>query len=226
MVWKKKKFFKQFNIKRTVLSFGSKRKIILNKFYDLWKKRFLWSLKDSLKLFKKIRKEEILIESSLILNGNNFLLTENFNFFEVTSDPFLKKWVFSLLKILIKDGKKKKAIYFLKYIIVNLKKKFLDLKIFFLKIKNNMHLPLKMRMRIVAGRKVYIPVILYEDKEIMFILRFIFLSSKLRNEKMFENRILNELFDVFDNKGFSIKKKIQYIKDLKENIPNIRYLNY
>jgi ribosomal protein S7 len=89
-----------------------------------------------------------------------------------------------------------------------------------------MHLPLKMRMRIVAGRKIYIPVILLEEKEIMFILRFIITSLKFRNENKFQDKLLNEFLDVFENKGLSIKKKIQYNKDLKENIPNIKYLNF
>lgn len=89
-----------------------------------------------------------------------------------------------------------------------------------------MHLPLKLRLRIVAGRKLYIPVILSENKEIMFILRFILLSLKSRSEKTFKDKFLNELFDIFFNKGLSIKRKIQYIKEIKENIHNIRYLNF
>ena len=89
-----------------------------------------------------------------------------------------------------------------------------------------MHLPLKLRLRIVAGRKTYIPVILLEKNEIMFILRFILLSLKSRSEKSFKDKLLNEFFDVFLNKGLSIKKKQQYNKDLKENIHNIRFLNF
>jgi small subunit ribosomal protein S7 len=89
-----------------------------------------------------------------------------------------------------------------------------------------MHLPLKLRLRVVAGRKIYIPVILLENNEIMFILRFILSSLKFRNEKTLKVKLLNEFLDVFNNKGLSIKKKIQYNKDIKENIPNIRYLNF
>ena len=89
-----------------------------------------------------------------------------------------------------------------------------------------MHLPLKMRLRIVAGRKLYIPVVLMENKEIMFILRFILISLKSRTERTFKDKLLNEFFDIFFNKGLSIKKKQQYNKDIKENIHNIRYLNF
>jgi small subunit ribosomal protein S7 len=89
-----------------------------------------------------------------------------------------------------------------------------------------MHLPLKLRLRIVAGRKVFIPVVLVENNEITFILRFILSSLKFRNEKTIKLKLLNEFLDIFNNKGLSIKKKIQYNKDIKENIPNIRYLNF
>jgi len=130
------------------------------------------------------------------------------------------------LKVLIKNGKKKKTFTIIKYILLNIKNKSIKFKNFFLKIKKNMHLPLRLRIRIVAGRKTFIPVILLEKDQIMFILRFIFSSLKFRNEKSFKLKLLNELFDVFNNKGFSIKKKTQYNKDIKENIPNIRYLNF
>jgi small subunit ribosomal protein S7 len=89
-----------------------------------------------------------------------------------------------------------------------------------------MHLPLKLRLRIVAGRKVFIPVVLIENNEITFILRFILSSLKFRNEKTIKLKLLNEFLDIFNNRGLSIKKKIQYNKDIKENIPNIRYLNF
>jgi ribosomal protein S7 len=226
MVWKKKKFIKRLDKKKVVYSFGLKGKIILNKFYVIWKKRFLWTKEDSLIFLKRIRKEKIIVESFFSLYKKNFLIKENLIFFNVFNDVFLKKWIFNLLKILIKNCKKKRAISFLKFIILNIKKKYSNLNIFFFNIKNNMHLPLKLRMRIVAGRKIYIPVIISEEKEIMFILRFILSSLKYRNEKNFENKLLNELFDIFENKGLSIKKKIQYNKDIKENIPNIRYLNF
>ena len=41
----------------------------------------------------------------------------------------------------------------------------------------------------------------------MFILRFILLSLKSRNEKTFKEKLLNEFLDIFLNKGLSIKKK-------------------
>jgi len=89
-----------------------------------------------------------------------------------------------------------------------------------------LHLPLKLNSRIVAGKKLFIPHILKDKKEIKFIIRFIFLSLKNRNEKTFKERLLNELFDSFNNKGFTIKKKIQYNKEIKDCIPNLRYLKF
>jgi len=230
MVWKKKKKFNKLEKKRLIYSFGFKIKKIFNKYYLAWKKRYIWSFKDSLNFLKKFKKKFI----SLNIIFNFFVnITKRFylnNIFlslkKKKYNIFVRKWIYSLIKILIKNGKKKKVFFIVNYIFLKIKKKVKNLKFFFLKIKKNMHLPLRLRLRIVAGRKLYIPVVLFENKEIMFILRFILLSLKSRNEKSFKDKLLNEFFDVFLNKGLSIKKQQQYNKDIKENIHNIRYLNF
>lgn len=229
MVWKRKKTHKQLEKRRLVYSFGLKTKKIYNKYYTAWKKRYLWSFDDSFKFLKKFKRRSLslkLVCNFFILVSKRFFLTNSFIFKNFYNNLFIKKWIYCLLKVLIKEGKKKKALFFVNYIFLKIKKKVKNIKFFFLKIKKNMHLPLKLRLRIVAGRKLYIPVVLSENKEIMFILRFILLSLKSRNEKTFKDNLLNELFDIFFNKGLSIKKKIQYNKEIKENIHNIRYLNF
>lgn len=89
-----------------------------------------------------------------------------------------------------------------------------------------MHLPIKLRSRTVAGKNISIPHILKKDQEDMLILRFIYLSSKNRDEKTLKERLLNELIDTFFKKGSSFKKKILYNKEIKECIPNMRYLKF
>ena len=230
MVWKKKKKYKKLEKKRLIFSFGFKTKKIFNKYYLAWKKRYIWSFDDSLNFLKKFKKRNLplnLIFNFFVSISKRFYLKNYFlNSKEISNNIFIKKWIYSLIKILVKNGKKKKAFYFVNYIIKKIKKKVKNLRFFFLKIKKNMHLPLKMRLRIVAGRKLYIPVVLMENKEIMFILRFILISLKSRTERTFKDKLLNEFFDIFFNKGLSIKKKQQYNKDIKENIHNIRYLNF
>lgn len=229
MVWKKKKKHNKLEKKRLIYSFGFKIKKIFNKYYLAWKKRYIWSFEDSLIFLKKFKKRNLhlnIIFNFFISISKRFYLNNSLLLFKNINNIYLRKWIDCLIKILIKNGKKKKAFFFVNYIIFKIKKKVKNLKFFFLRIKKNMHLPLKLRLRIVAGRKTYIPVILLEKNEIMFILRFILLSLKSRSEKSFKDKLLNEFFDVFLNKGLSIKKKQQYNKDLKENIHNIRFLNF
>ena len=229
MVWKKRKIFKQLEKKRLVYSFGLKRKKIFNKYYIAWKYRYIWGLKDSLNFLKKFKRKSLSLNlfcNFFVLVSKRFFLSNFLIFKNLFNNLYLKKWIYFLIKVLIKEGKKKKSLFFVNYILLEIKKKVKNLKFFFLKIKKNMHLPLKLRLRIVAGRKLYIPVVLSEKKEIMFILRFILLSLKSRNEKTFKEKLLNEFLDIFLNKGLSIKKKIQYNKEIKENVHNIRYLNF
>ena len=50
-------------------------------------------------------------------------------------------------------------------------------------------------------------------------------SLKLRKEKLFVDRLFNELVDAYNNKGLSVSKKLNYTKQLKDIITNIRFLN-
>jgi len=50
-------------------------------------------------------------------------------------------------------------------------------------------------------------------------------SLKLRKEKLFVDRLFNELVDTYNNKGLSISKRLNYTKQLKDIITNIRFLN-
>ncbi len=234
MVWKKKKIFKSFQKKKTVFSFGFFKKIIFYKNFFLWKNTFFWNSDDLWKFYDKFYKNRIIKmkNDDLDFIYKPFKNIYFFGKFKLSKKKYfsdllyIKYWLHSLLKVLLKNGKKKLAENIIKFVFLGLIKKIKNLRYFFLKIQKNMHLPLKLNSKVIAGRKLYIPIILKDNKEIMFIIRFIILSLKNRNEKTFKERLLNELFDTFYNKGFSIKKKIQYNKEIKDCLPNLRYLRY
>jgi len=77
-------------------------------------------------------------------------------------DIFIKIWILGLIKVLVRNGKKTHYIKIVEKIIVKFlnlsNNNFLDFYNLFLKLKNNMFLPLYLRTRIVAGRKVLIPI--------------------------------------------------------------------
>lgn len=228
MVWKRKKIIRLgLKKKKSVFCFGKEKKISYKRFV-IWEKRFIWKKKELLKFKNRFVRRFDIENLGLFLNkvtfsnkffNNNFLI----NFKKIL---FVKKFIFFLLKILLKKGNKLKYINVLKFFLINLNKKFNDLYSFFFIIKKKMHVPLKLRLRIVAGRKVYIPVVLNESKEIFFILRIIISSLKNRNEKTFKEKIFNEFFDIYNNKGFSLKRKMQILKELHDNLPNVRFLNF
>lgn len=89
-----------------------------------------------------------------------------------------------------------------------------------------MYLPVLLRNRVVAGRKVYIPYRVTKFTEIKYIVRLILKIIKNRPENNLITKITNELFDIFHNKGLSIKRRNQLCKEIKDNVPNLRFLKY
>ena len=77
----------------------------------------------------------------------------------------------------------------------------------------------------IAGRNFLIPLGLDPYKRINAITKLIISNLKLRKEKGFVNKLYNELIDIFNNKGLSINKRINYTKQLKDLLTNIRFLN-
>lgn len=139
-------------------------------------------------------------------------------------------WINRLLHILMRDGK----IYQYTSIVENFLIKItdfcsinaIDLKSFFDGIYENMVLPLVFRKRVVAGRKILIPVALAKDKEINYIIRMIIKSLKYRTEKRLIDRLSAEFIDVYNGEGHAIKYRLQYFNELMENIPNLRFLTH
>ena len=137
---------------------------------------------------------------------------------------YIKKWIYVIYKLVLKYGKKNKALIFINSILLGLIKRKISLNFFFYILNKNLCVPVIFRKRVVAGRKVLIPTRCSHKKEINLFVRFLIDSIKNRSEKNFFEKLTNELFDVFSNKGATIKKKLHYCKEVKTNMPNLRFL--
>lgn len=137
---------------------------------------------------------------------------------------YVKKWIYVLYKLLIKNGKKEKALFFVNNILLELIKRKKNLNFFFFVLNKNLCVPIVFRKRAVAGRKLLIPTRCSFGKEINLFIRFLIQALAIRAEKSLFEKLINELFDIFSYKGFSIKKKISYCREIKVNIPNLRFL--
>lgn len=137
---------------------------------------------------------------------------------------YIKKWIYVLFKLILKYGKKNKALTLINKVILEIVKRKKNLNFFFFLVNKNLCVPVILRKRVVAGRKILIPTRCVYKKEINLFVRFLLDSLKTRSEKTLYDKIINELFDVFSYKGSSIKKKLHYCKEVKINIPNLRFL--
>jgi ribosomal protein S7 len=137
---------------------------------------------------------------------------------------YIKKWVYVLYKLILKSGEKNHAMYFVNKVLLELVKLKKNLNFFFFVLNKNLCVPVIFRKRVVAGRKILIPTRCGYKKEINLFIRFLLDSLKTRSEKNFFEKLINELFDIFVYKGLSIKKKMHYCKEVKVNIPNLRFL--
>ena len=137
---------------------------------------------------------------------------------------FTKKWIYVIFKLILKNGKKNKALIFVNKILLEILKRKKRINFFFYVLNKNLCVPVIFRKRVVAGRKILIPTRCSYKKEINLFIRFLLDSIKNRSEKNLFEKVLNELFDIFSYKGASIKKKLHYCKEVKTNMPNLRFL--
>lgn len=137
---------------------------------------------------------------------------------------YIQKWVIVLYKLFLKCGKKIKALSLVNCLLLELLNKKKNLNFFFFILNRNLCVPVILRKRVVAGRKILIPTRCSFKKEINLFVRFILQSLIFRSEKSLFEKITNELMDVYLYKGSSVKRKIQYCKEVKSNIPNLRFL--
>jgi len=135
-----------------------------------------------------------------------------------------KIWLISILKILVKKGNYIKYLNILYKILYNILIEYKDINKFFIIIDKNICLPINFIKKRIAGKNIMIPYKINENKKINLSVRIIINSLKFRNEKKLSNRLLNELIDIYNNRGISIKKRIEICKDIKLNSPNLRFL--
>lgn len=140
------------------------------------------------------------------------------------NNSYIKKWIYVIFKLILKNGKKNKALIFVNKILLEILKRKKNLNFFFYVLNKNLCVPVIFRKRVVAGRKILIPTRCGYKKEINLFIRFLLDSIKKRSEKNLFEKVINELFDIFFYKGSSIKKKMHYCKEVKTNIPNLRFL--
>jgi small subunit ribosomal protein S7 len=129
-----------------------------------------------------------------------------------------------LYKLLLTNGKRNKALFLVNNVLLELIKRKENINFFFYILNKNLCVPVILRKRAVAGRKILIPTRCSYGKEINLFIRFLIQSLKMRSEKSLFEKLINELFDIFYYKGSSVKKKINYCREIKVNMPNLRFL--
>lgn len=140
---------------------------------------------------------------------------------------FIKKSIKIFSKLLIKKGNYNNVYNIMKFIILELKFKKMNLYNFFISIFDKLYIPISLYAKKVAGRKLLVP----NPNNLNFIKRKLWHSARIivkslssRKETKLRDRLLAELMDIYNNKGVSIKKKIDILNTIKENEMNMRYI--
>ena len=169
------------------------------------------------KAIKRLKKKKINYKGS---NYKKFRNTRDILF----RRTFVKKWFISFVSVIAKKGI---SIKYQNYVLLIFQK--LNLKYnlfkFFYKLEQNLFIAFETFKKKIAGKNFLIPLGLDLYKRINSMTKLIISSLKFRKEKKFIDKFYNELIDVFNNKGLSITKRLQYTKQLKEILTNIRFLN-
>jgi len=186
----------------------NKDKIFLFERYSLYKIK---------QILSKINKRK-LIKSNLVKSQYANSLV---NMYKVN---YIKRWVVSLLSVISKKGINIKYNNYIEQILLRIKQKY-NLFQFFSIIEENLTIIFNTFKKKIAGKNLLIPIGLTSSKRVNAMSKLIITSLKSRKEKSFLDKLYNELIDSYNNKGLSIIKKLNYTKQLKDIITNIRFLN-
>ena len=137
---------------------------------------------------------------------------------------YIKRWVVSLLSVISKKSNTIRYNNYIEQVLLKIKRKY-NLFEFFSIIEKNLTIVFHTFKKKIAGKNLSIPIGLNHYKRVNAMSKLIIISLKLRSEKTFSDKLYNELIDVYHNRGFSINKRINYTKQLKDLITNIRFLN-
>ena len=176
-----------------------------------------YSLHETKKVLNRINKRKLIEPNFLKTRYANMLInTYEFN--------YIRRWVISLLSVISKKGEVIKYNNYIWSVIKKIKSKY-NLFSFFSIIEENLTIIFDTFKKRIAGKNLLVPTGLTHYKRVNAMSKLIILSLKLRKEKLFVDRLFNELVDAYNNKGLSVSKKLNYTKQLKDIITNIRFLN-
>ena len=176
-----------------------------------------YSLYKSKKIISKINKRKLIKSSPLKLEYSNLLI-------DTYKINYIKRWIVSLLSVISKKGNIVKYNTYINNVLIKIKQKY-NLFNFFSVIEENLTIVFNTFKKRIAGKNLLIPIGLTYSKRVNAMSKLIITSLKLRKEKSFSDKLYNELIDSYNNKGLSIMKKLNYTKQLKDIITNIRFLN-
>lgn len=128
------------------------------------------------------------------------------------------------MSVISKKGINIKYNNYIEQILLRIKQKY-NLFQFFSIIEENLTIIFNTFKKKIAGKNLLIPIGLTSSKRVNAMSKLIITSLKSRKEKSFLDKLYNELIDSYNNKGLSIIKKLNYTKQLKDIITNIRFLN-
>jgi small subunit ribosomal protein S7 len=134
-----------------------------------------------------------------------------------------------LLNILIKKGKKDKALKMLLLLLKNLKnsniENYTSLEIIYQALLNVR--PLLHTQKVRKSSKVfYLPKIITTEKKMSIALQWIVKSVNARKERKLSDRLTNEFLDCFYSKGLTILKKQNLYDTISVNRPFLHLLVY
>jgi ribosomal protein S7 len=186
----------------------NKDKVFLFERYSLYKIK---------QILSKINKRKLIKSSLVKMEYANSLIS-------MYKANYIKRWIISLLSVISKKGSNLKYNNYIDQVLVRIKQKY-NLFQFFAIIEENLTIIFNTFKKRIAGKNLLIPMGLASSKRVNAMSKLIITSLKLRKEKSFIDKLYNELVDTYNNKGLSIVKKLNYTKQLKDIITNIRYLN-
>lgn len=144
---------------------------------------------------------------------------------EYNKSNLTKLWLFAFYKIYVKKGFKLKAYNWLKLFIVKLIKTIKqNINLFFIKLHKKFSLRVAFLKRVVAGKVVKIPFFMKKQNKIWFYAKFVLKSLNERAENTYLDKLVNELVDITKNVGITLKKYLEFQKDIKIALPNLRFV--
>ncbi len=137
--------------------------------------------------------------------------------------------IIKLLQMLIKKGKKDKALKFILLLLRNLK--YSEITDYTpIKIINQAIINIKPLIHIQKIRKsskiFYLPKIITTEKKTSISLQWIIKSVNTRKEKKVYDRLTNELLDCLNNKGLTVLKKQNLYETIITNRPFLNLLRF